>query len=263
VISRALADSSSNMKVVFLSVNDEFAGSMQKYVYEKHPEWIVGSVISTHPIYKRTKFGGLLFLVKKSGFTYVTEMVRMKMVEKMLQRENIITPKKLAKAHQVDVYYSRNINDEQSLAQLAAWSPDIIISTNFSHYIGARASRSARVGTWNLHKSFLPYYRGMAPSFYALLNGEQKVGATLHKVARGFDTGDILCQIEVPISKDDSVRSLNRRTSDLGGKMLVEYLEKIDLSDVVATPQPQGRWPNYSYPNRLDIKVFRQMGCKF
>jgi folate-dependent phosphoribosylglycinamide formyltransferase PurN len=251
------------MKIVFLAVNDEFAGSMQRYVYENHPEWVVGSVISTCPIYKRTKIGGLLFLVKMSGFAYIAEMIRMKVVGKALRAETIVTPAQLAKAHQIDIYYSRNINDEQSLAQLAAWSPDLIISTNFSHYIGDRARRSSRFGTWNLHKSLLPHYRGMAPCFYALLNGEEKVGATLHRVAKGFDTGDIICQIEVPISQGDSVHSLNRKTSDLGGRMLAEYLEGVDLSDIKATLQPPGKWPSYSYPTRDDIRVFRKMGCSF
>jgi folate-dependent phosphoribosylglycinamide formyltransferase PurN len=251
------------MKIVFLAVNDEFAGGMQKYVYENHPEWVVGSVISTRPIYKRTKIGGLLLLLRTSGFMYLAQMIRMKITGNVLYRKNIATPEKLAKAYKVAIYYSHNINDAESLAQLAAWAPDIIISTNFSHYIADRARRSARSGTWNLHKSLLPHYRGMNPSFYALLNGEKKVGATLHKIAKGFDTGDILCQIEVPISDGDSVESLNRKTSDLGGKMLARYLEEVDLSDIRTTPQPQGMWPNYSYPTRLDIKVFRKMGRSF
>lgn len=251
------------MRIVFLGVNDEFAGSMQKYVYQTHPKWIVGSVISTRPIYKKTKLGGVLFLLKRSGVTYLAEMVRMKLVRNLLRREKTVTPDKLAKAHQIPIYYSANINDQESLAQLTAWSPDLIISTNFSHYVGDRVCRSAHFGTWNLHKSLLPSYRGMAPSFYALLNGEAKVGATLHRIAKGFDTGDILCQTELSILADDSVHSLNQKTSDLGGQMLARYLERVDLSDIVAIPQPDGRWSNYSYPSRLDIKVFRKMGCRF
>src|SRR5438552_6653266 len=251
------------MRIAFLAVDDEFAGRMQSYVYEKHPEWVVGSVISTRPIYKRTKVGGLLFLLKRSGFIYLAEMIRIKIAGKVLRREKIITPKRLAKAHQVQTYYTNNINNAQSLAQLAAWSPDLIISTNFNHYIADRARQAARVGTWNLHKSLLPHYRGMAPSFYALLNGERNVGATLHKVAKGFDTGDILCQIEIPISNGDSVESLNRKTSDLGGEMLAQYLEELDLSDIQVSRQSHGKCPNYSYPTRLDIKIFHKMGCNF
>ena len=70
------------MKIVFLAVDDEFAGLMQKYIYDKHPEWIVGSVISTCPIYKKSRVGAALFVVKQSGFTYFAEMVRMKLWKK-------------------------------------------------------------------------------------------------------------------------------------------------------------------------------------
>ena len=76
----------------------------------------------------------------------------------------------------------------------------------------------------------------MAPSFYALLNREQKVGATLHKVAKGFDTGDILCQVEVPIAVDDSVESLTRKRSELGGDMLVRYSNNTATPWEVAEP---------------------------
>jgi folate-dependent phosphoribosylglycinamide formyltransferase PurN len=258
----AAADSRA-MRIVFLAVNDEFAGSMQKYVYETHPEWVVGSVISKCAIYKKSKMGGVLFLLRRSGIVYTAEMIRMKIVHKALRRNAIATPAKLAEVHHVETFYSSNINDDQSLARLAAWSPDLIISTNFSHYIGERARRTSRVGTWNLHKSLLPRYRGMAPSFYALLNDEKKIGATLHKVAKGFDTGDILSQIEVPVTASDSVHSLNRNASDSGGRMLAAYLERLDFSAIQATPQPPGDWPSYSYPSKADIKAFRRKGCRF
>src|SRR5262249_21681964 len=162
------------------------------------------------------RLGSVLFLLKSSGFMYLVGMVRMKTAGKLLGRRERVTPEKLAKAHQVEVYRSANINDAEGLAQLARWTPDLIISTNFSHYIGEKVRGSSRVGTWNLHKSLLPNYRGMAPSFYALLNQETKVGATLHRVAKGFDTGDILCQVEVPIAEGDSVEALNRKTSEFG-----------------------------------------------
>jgi methionyl-tRNA formyltransferase len=251
------------MRIVFLAVNDEFAGSMQKYAYETHPDWIVGSVISKCAIYKKSKLGGVLFLLRRSGVVYTAEMIRMKIVHKALRRNAIVTPSQLASAHQVETFYSSNINDNQSLARLAAWSPDLIISTNFSHYIGERARQASRSGTWNLHKSLLPRYRGMAPSFYALLNDEKKVGATLHKVAKGFDTGDVLSQIEVPVTPFDSVHSLNRNTADAGGRMLAAFLQRVDLNAVQATPQPSGDWPSYSYPSKTDIKAFRRKGCRF
>ena len=47
-------------RIVFLAVDDEFAGEMQRFLYQSHPDWIVGVVIASRPIYKRSRIGGLL-----------------------------------------------------------------------------------------------------------------------------------------------------------------------------------------------------------
>jgi methionyl-tRNA formyltransferase len=103
----------------------------------------------------------------------------------------------------------------------------------------------------------------MAPSFYALLNGEKNVGVTLHKIEKGFDTGEIFAQAAIPIAPDDTVYTLNQKTSAVGGRMMARYLESAKPEDFIATPQPPGDWRNYSYPTRADIKAFRQKGLKF
>jgi folate-dependent phosphoribosylglycinamide formyltransferase PurN len=251
------------MRVVFLAVDDEFAGSMQQYVYEQHPEWVVGSVISTCAIYKKSKFNAMVFVLQRSGFLFAAEMFRMKIIRKLIRKEKKITPAQLAQKHKVEIFYSKNINEDESVTRLKSWTPDLIISTNFSHYIGDRVSKISRYGTWNLHKSYLPYYRGMAPSFYALLNGEKEVGVTLHKIAKSFDTGDIIKQSRVPVAPDDTVYSLNQKTSKVGGRMMARFLAVADLENIFATPQPPGDWLNYSYPTRADIKAFRKKGCRF
>jgi folate-dependent phosphoribosylglycinamide formyltransferase PurN len=251
------------MRIVFLSVDDEFAGSMQKYLYQRHPEWVVGSVISTCVIYKKSKLGAIFFVIKRSGFRYGVEMFRMKIIRKLMGSGTQITPSQLAGQHNVETFYSKNINDPESLARLKAWSPDLIISTNFSHYVGDRVRAIGRAGTWNLHKSYLPHYRGIAPSFYALLNGETRVGVTLHQIAKGFDTGDIIRQTEVPIIPGDSVYTLNQKTSDAGGRLMAQVLEEAEHQWPVPTPQPAGDWPNHTYPSRIHIQAFREKGLRF
>src|SRR4030095_1813529 len=144
---------------------------MQRYVFETNPASVVGSVISTCPIYKRSKLGATLFVLRRSGLRYGLEMFRMKIVRKMMETKDKVDPSQLARDHGVGLLYTADINNEESVNQLEAWKPDLIISTNFSHYVGPRVRALARIGAWNLHKSFLPHYRGMAPSFYALLKG--------------------------------------------------------------------------------------------
>jgi folate-dependent phosphoribosylglycinamide formyltransferase PurN len=253
-----------SMRIVLLAVDDEFAGEMQRFLYETHPGWIVGSVISSCAIYRRSKLGGMWFVLRTSGWVFLAEMIRMKLVRGFLDRHQRCFPSQLARAHQVETFVTANINSETSLAKLRSWRPDLIISTNFSHYIGRTARESiARHGCWNLHKSYLPHYRGMAPSFHALLEGAKQVGATLHVVSKGFDEGGLLAQVKVPVRETDTVYSLNRNTSEAGGKMLAQFLASCDLTSIQAAPQPVGNWRNYTYPTRAEVSSFRRKGLKF
>jgi len=99
--------------------------------------------------------------------------------------------------------------------------------------------------------------------FHALLGGASKVGATLHLVAKGFDTGDLLTQVEVPVTAADSVYSLNRRTSMSGGKLLASFLENYDPQSTRPVPQPAGDWKEYTYPTPADVRAFRGKGLQF
>ena len=251
------------MRVVFLAADDEFAGAMQKALYDRYAEWIVGSVISTVAIYKKNALEAGLFVVKHSGVRYMAAMIRMKILRKLVRARKTVVPSHLAVDHNVPIHRSKNINSQESLEQLAAWHPDIIISTNFCHYIGKKARESANLGTWNLHKSYLPHYRGMAPSFFALLEGAEYSGATLHVVAKGFDTGDIIAQVKVPISKEDTVYSLNRRSSIEGGRMLAKLADETGFVNVRTAPQSEGDWPQHTYPNRDEVRLFRKGRHKF
>ena len=112
------------MRIVFLAVDDEFAGSMQRYVYQAHPEWVVGSVISTCSIYKRSPLGAVLFVLKRSGMRYGFEMFKMKVIRRVTGKRERSTPCRLARDHKTEVFYSRNINDAASLERLAAFSRD-------------------------------------------------------------------------------------------------------------------------------------------
>lgn len=251
------------MRIVFLAVDDGFAGLMQQYVYERHPDWVVGSVISTCAIYKKSKLSATVFVLKRSGLRYGLEMFWMKIMRRLTGTGGQARPSLLAERHGVECFYSANINDAASVKQLESWSPDIVISTNFSHYVGARVCRIPGIGTWNLHKSYLPYYRGMAPSFFALLDHAQEVGATLHVIAEGFDTGAIIRQVRVPVTPSDTVYTLNQKTSKAGGMMLAELLERENPSRLSATPQPIGNWLNHTYPTSEQVREFVNKGLRF
>jgi folate-dependent phosphoribosylglycinamide formyltransferase PurN len=253
-----------SLRIVLLAVDDEFAGEMQRFLFAAHPEWIVGSLLSSCAIYKRSRLGGMMHVLRASGPVFLAEMIRMKLIPGLFDGKRRFFPSHLAKAHKVETFVSANINDRLSLSRLRSWQPDLLISTNFSHYIGRTAREAlARYGCWNLHKSYLPHYRGMAPCFHALLEGATHVGATLHVVSKGFDTGAVLAQVKIPVSERDSVYSLNRNTSEAGGRMLASFLAENDLNTIRPIPQREGNWRNYTYPKPSEVSAFRRKGLKF
>ncbi len=252
------------MRIVLLAVDDEFAGEMQRFLYQSHPEWIVGSVLSTCKVYKHSDFEAAMMVLRKSGFVFLANLTYIKMLKYFHGEREPFLPSQLAKQHGVEEFESADINDAEGVAKLRSWNPDLIISTNFSHYIGKTVRESiARYGCWNVHKSLLPQYRGMAPSFHALLEEAKQVGTTLHVVAKGFDTGEVLAQAEVPVAAQDTVYDLNRKTSIAGGKLLASFLEKYDPRSTKATPQPAGDWKNYTYPTSAEVSAFRRKGLRF
>lgn len=83
------------------------------------------------------------------------------------------------------------------------------------------------MGTFNLHASLLPQYRGAAPINWAVINGETETGITTFFLRHEIDTGKIIQQVHVPIHPDDNVGDVHDRLMLLGGKLVVETVDNI------------------------------------
>lgn len=90
----------------------------------------------------------------------------------------------------------------------------------------------------NVHASLLPRWRGAAPIIHAIANGDDKTGITIMTVKpKHFDVGDIVRQEIVPIYKDTTLIDLHEKLANLGGKILIEELEKLPHNLYLAKPQ--------------------------
>lgn len=93
----------------------------------------------------------------------------------------------------------------------------------------------------NVHPSLLPKYRGATPIQTALLNGDTQTGVTIMKTEVGMDDGDIFVQEKVTISKEDDYSSLMPRLAEIGLKLLLETLEKIENGTAKRTSQDHAK----------------------
>ncbi len=94
-----------------------------------------------------------------------------------------------------------------------------------------------RLGTFNLHASLLPQYRGAAPINWAIINGETETGITTFLLNHEIDQGAILGQIPVSIGPEENVGMLYDRLMNLGPSLVVETVERLAAGDVQPLPQ--------------------------
>lgn len=122
-------------------------------------------------------------------------------------------------------------------ALLRELEPDVIFSAGFPWKLPVELLEVPRLGCINAHPALLPKYRGPEPIFWQLMNGEPRIGMTIHRMDAQFDTGPILAQRAIDISEDDDIDSVYGQLLALGGPLLPEALAAV-AAGVPGTPQP-------------------------
>ena len=128
--------------------------------------------------------------------------------------------------------------DEQFIAQLRTFQPELIAVAAFGQILPKAILDLPRWGCLNVHTSLLPKYRGASPIQSAILNGETETGVTIMKMDVGLDTGDILTQRSMPIRDEDDAATLHDRLAHLGAELLVQTIPDYVAGKIQPRPQP-------------------------
>ena len=127
----------------------------------------------------------------------------------------------------IPVYAPNDINHPKWQEKIRDLQPDFLFSFYYRDLIDQPILDIPRAGCLNLHGSLLPKYRGRAPVNWALVNGEQETGITLHYMTAQPDAGDIVYQQRVSIHPDDTAVILNKKLTKATGEMLDEALPRL------------------------------------
>ncbi|MCL2407537.1 MAG: methionyl-tRNA formyltransferase [Defluviitaleaceae bacterium] len=130
-----------------------------------------------------------------------------------------------------------NVKDAEPIALLRQFNADIFVVAAYGQFLNKTLLTMPRFGAVNVHASLLPKYRGASPVQMAIVNGEEKTGITIMQMDKGMDTGDILHAEEIPIAGDDTYHTLLDKLAVLGGKALLNAIDKINRG--IAIPHPQ------------------------
>lgn len=122
------------------------------------------------------------------------------------------------------------------LDELKGYNPEVIVVAAYGRILPRELLDLPKLGCINVHASLLPKFRGASPIQAAILSGELKTGITIMKMEEGLDTGDMIAKAEVEI-KNMNYPELSSVLGKLGGKLMVEVLQKLETSTIEQTPQ--------------------------
>jgi methionyl-tRNA formyltransferase len=153
----------------------------------------------------------------------------------------LFPPPVKAAAERLDlpILQPEKIRTPESMDQLRAWSPDVIVVVAFGQILRPDLLALPRFGCINVHGSLLPRWRGAAPIQAAILSGDDQTGITIMKMDAGIDTGPMLSQRSIPIDPQDTGGTLFVKMAPLGADLLVETLPRYLSGEVQPVPQPE------------------------
>ena len=149
------------------------------------------------------------------------------------------TAESLAKENFIPVFKPSTLKTEKWYRKVKYMQPDLILSLYYRNIIPEEIFSQAKFGAYNMHGSYLPTYRGRAPLNWAIINGENYSGVSLHVLEKTFDTGAIVDQEKVEFTEDEYVADIQPRITDAGVKLFKRSLEKLLDGNPQTTPQDE------------------------
>ncbi|WP_415328811.1 methionyl-tRNA formyltransferase [Chryseobacterium sp. MMS23-Vi53] len=167
------------------------------------------------------------------------------------QKINQSPVKVFAVENNIPVFQPEKLRNPEFLEELRKLDADVFVVVAF-RMMPKVLFEMPKMGTFNLHASLLPDYRGAAPINYAVINGEQKSGATTFFINEKIDEGNILLQEEIPVLEDENAGSLHDRLMEMGSKLVVKTLDGLAENSIIERPQPHVEHPKNAF------KIFKE-----
>jgi methionyl-tRNA formyltransferase len=146
--------------------------------------------------------------------------------------------KQSALSQHLPLLQPEKLKDPGFLEALKAWNADLQIVVAF-RMLPEAVWNMPRLGTFNLHASLLPQYRGAAPINWAIINGEKETGITTFFLTHEIDTGKIIAQEHIPIADTDNAGIVHDRLMCRGSALVLQTVDAIRTGSVQTIPQEQ------------------------
>ena len=163
--------------------------------------------------------------------------------------------KEYALEHNLKLLQPTNLKDETFLSELQSLNANLQVVVAF-RMLPEAVWRMPKLGTFNLHASLLPNYRGAAPINWAIINGETKTGVTTFFIDDKIDTGAMILSKEIEITPDENAGALHDKLMELSCKTVIETLALLEKGDIKTIIQKDNSEIRTAYKlNRENCKV--------
>lgn len=159
--------------------------------------------------------------------------------------------KKYAQSQNLKILQPTNLKSEAFIEELKSLDANLQVVVAF-RMLPEVVWNMPKYGTFNLHASLLPNYRGAAPIHWAIINGETKTGVTTFFIDEKIDTGAIILQKETDIAADETVGSLHDRLMSIGSQLVIDTVQLIETDKVTTSLQPKTETPKTAYKLHKD-----------
>jgi len=144
--------------------------------------------------------------------------------------------KEYALLQNLPILQPERLKNKEFLSELKSFQADLQVVVAF-RMLPEAVWNMPPMGTFNVHGSLLPYYRGAAPINWAIINGETETGVTTFKLQHEIDTGDILLQHKEPILPEDNMGTMYEKLMKAGAQLLLQTLETLRKDALSPIPQ--------------------------
>jgi methionyl-tRNA formyltransferase len=198
---------------------------------------------------------GILDIIIKNNYEVVGVITAADKPAGRGQKIKYSAVKEYAIHHNLNLLQPTNLKDETFLAELQSLNANLQVVVAF-RMLPEVVWKMPKFGTFNLHASLLPNYRGAAPINWAIINGETKTGVTTFFIDDKIDTGAIILSKEVEIEPNENAGLLHDKLMLLGSEVVIETLSLIEKQNIETTKQDDNSEIKTAYKlNRENCKI--------
>ncbi|MEK7590300.1 MAG: formyltransferase family protein [Patescibacteria group bacterium] len=244
------------MKLFILTSHYPFVSILLSKLITTHHQHIGGIFIEKTPLLKLIRK-----LIKKSGWRYALYLVfetsfcfLVLKFKEILRISKAISFQRLAKSFNIPVWTIKDAQSDAFVDRLKFLAPDILFLVDYGRLINGPLLTAAKLGMINFHPGLLPKYKGIAPTFFSLLNRENQFGATIHKITEAVDGGDVVNELRLQTDLKKSLSHHRLRLCFQGAEFISRTMDKIFSDGMISAAQQNNQETGiYGFPSKKDV----------